>query len=120
MYDVIGQTRRIQRELLALKSGFRGSQKQFFDSVVTTKTFYVTSDTTMRINLTFPYTDFPQLYVTVWDDPKGTDPYAPYITQRSGLYEWRIYTSAPTANYIVECVCISENTPTTFLLTVDP
>jgi hypothetical protein len=117
--NISSQLSRFERELLALKSGFTGDETRYFDSVITQETFNVNTAKPITIVTDFVFQDFPQLFTTVYI-VGNPFPLAPYVTIRQDIYRWRIYLDSPADDYEIQCVLLSENTPTMFHVEVDP
>lgn len=115
MSDLITDVADIQRELLAIKTGFSGTPAMFTGATVTTQSFNITPTTSMIITVDFEYLDYPDIFIT---GVRSLPTPAVLVGRgiRRSLYEWYIEYEAIFGTVRWDCYLISEHAPTVFTL----
>ena len=119
MSNLIEQIAAAQKELNAIKAGFAGDKKRFSQATITEQTFTLTVIKPLTITVAFEKPDFPQLYVSTYNNTIGSA-YAENLFDRKTLYQWRMGLNIVADNYTFSCTLLSEQTPTLFTLVQDP
>lgn len=119
MSSLIDQLARAKKELAALKAGFAGDEKRFTQATTTVQQFTLTVTKPLTITVDFDQPDFPQLFVSTYNNTTATD-YGSNLFDRKDLYEWRMGLGIAANNYTFTCLLLSENAPTLFTLVQDP
>lgn len=104
-----------QKELLAIKSGFKGTSAMFTAATITEQSFNLTPTTSMLVTVDFEYRDFPDLTIT---GIRSLPSPAVVIGRgvRRSLYEWYIEYESLFGTIQWDCILYSENPPTLFTL----
>lgn len=118
MSDIATKIAQIQKELIALKTGFAGDERRFTASTVTEQSFTLSPTKPLRIIVDFEYTDFPQLFTQTYSNTSSFA-YQGNLFTRKNLYEWWLGWTLPNENYTFTCTLLSEKPPTLFTLVED-
>lgn len=115
MSDLVKQLSNIERELKAIKAGFKGTSEMFTGATITEESFTLTSTTSMLITVDFEYRDYPDMFITGTQTLPAPVVLAGYGIRRS-LYEWYIEYDPAFGTITWECTLFSNHPPTSFTL----